>query len=332
MKVLVTGGCGYIGSHTIVDLVQNGYDVICVDNNVRSNPDVMKHIQTITGQLVPHYNVDLKDEHAIRSVFEANRDIQAVIHFAAYKAVGESVAEPLLYYKNNLQGLLNVLTCVELYKTPYFVFSSSCTVYGQPDVACVTEITPLKPANSPYGATKQMGETILRDFAAATPTTKISLLRYFNPAGAHPSLYIGESGVYGVQSLTSAIVASVRGAYPMRVFGGDYATADGSCMRDFVHVCDIASAHTLALRYMIDKQTVPTSVFNLGSGSPHTVLEAIRAFKAASRRDVDYVVIERRPGDVEAIYSDIQLAQRELKWTPKYTLHDIMKTAWTYTG
>jgi UDP-glucose 4-epimerase len=332
MKVLVTGGCGYIGSHTIVDLLQHGYDVISVDNYVRSDPDVLTHIETITGRLVPNYDIDLKDEDALRYVFEANRDIQAVIHFAAYKAVGESVAEPLLYYKNNLQSLMNVLTCVDVYKVPYVVFSSSCTVYGEPDVACVTETTPLNPAASPYGSTKQMGEIMLRDFAAASSTTKVTMLRYFNPAGAHPSLRIGERGTHGIQSLTSAIVAAVRSKQPVRVFGGDYATADGSCMRDFVHVCDIAAAHTCALTYMINKQTVPSRVFNLGMGTPHTVLEAIRAFEAANSRTVDYVIVDRRPGDVEAIYSDIQRAKDELEWVPKYTLHDIMKTAWMYTG
>lgn len=332
MKVLVTGGCGYIGSHSIVDLLENGHKVVCVDNCVRSSPDIIEKIQKLTkntsNELV-YYNVDIKDI-TLRAVFEEHADIAAVIHFAAYKAVGESVTEPLMYYQNNIIGLLNLLECVQHYKVPAFVFSSSCTVYGQPDSMPVSENTPQKPANSPYGVTKQMGERILEDFVKANPQTKVSLLRYFNPAGAHPSTTIGENPNHGVQSLTSAIVSAVGEKRTLKVFGGDYDTVDGSCIRDFIHVCDIASAHRLAIDYIFNAQKQSASIFNLGSGKPNSVLEALAAFTVANKIRVPYEIVDRRPGDVSAIYSNNERANTILGWIPKYTIQDIMKTAWDY--
>lgn len=330
MKILVTGGCGYIGSHTIVDLLDAGHDVVSLDSNVRSSSEAMLHIKNITGKTVVNYAIDMTDEAKLRSLFEENKDINGVIHFAAFKSVGESTVQPLMYYRNNLYGLINLMTCVEAYKTAFLVFSSSCTVYGQPDTMPVNEATPLKPANCPYGSTKQMGEVMLQDFARATPSTKVCLLRYFNPAGAHPSLKLGEDPNQGVQSLTPAIVSSVAKKTQLKVFGSDYATSDGSCVRDFIHVCDIASAHTQAVSYMAAPTVPSINIFNLGSGSPSTVFEALTAFEQATSQKVDYIVTPRRPGDIEAIFSDNSFARTELKWEPKYSLQDIMRTAWDF--
>src|SRR5919107_149594 len=251
-KILVTGGCGYIGSHTLVDLIENGYEVISVDDNSRSSASVLKGIERITGKTVKNYKVDLCNFDDTFAIFQENDDIAGIIHFAAYKAVGESVEQPLLYFENNLVSLINLLKCVQEFHIPYFVFSSSCTVYGNPDQIPVTEQTPPKPAESPYGYTKQMGEQIINEFSKAS-SAQCVLLRYFNPVGAHPSILIGELPVGKPANLVPAITQTAIGKLPqMMVYGDDYDTRDGSCIRDYIHVCDIAHAHTLAIRFLME--------------------------------------------------------------------------------
>ncbi len=328
--ILVTGGCGYLGSHTIVDLIENGYDVISVDNNSRSNPLILDGIESITGKKVKNYKVDLCDFDDSFAIFQEN-DIKGVIHFAAYKAVEESVEKPLLYFENNLNSLINLLKCVQEFQTPYFVFSSSCTVYGNPEQVPVTETTPPKPAASPYGYTKQMGEQIINEFAKSSGTNSI-LLRYFNPAGAHPSIRIGEMPVGKPQNLIPGITQTAIGKLDvMYVHGDDYPTRDGSCIRDYIHVSDIAHAHTLALQYLEKGNNIGLcEVFNLGSGTGVTVLEAIQAFEKVSGVKLNYEIGPRRAGDVIAIYANNDLAQSLLGWHPQYSLEDMMRTAWEW--
>ena len=331
-KILVTGGCGYIGSHTLVDLIQSGYDVISIDNNSRSNPDSLKGVEAITGKAVKNYKVDLCNFDDTHAVFQENTDIVGIIHFAAYKAVGESVDKPLFYYENNLNSLINVLKCVRDFEIPYFVFSSSCTVYGNPDVIPVTEKTVTKPAESPYGATKQMGEQILTDFAKKFTGTNVISLRYFNPVGAHPSIAIGELPIGRPQNLFPAITQTAIGKLPkMTVHGSDYDTRDGSCLRDFIHVSDIAHAHTLAVQFLENnKNATNYEIFNLGTGNGVTVLEAINAFEKVSGEKLNYEIGPRRPGDVVAIYANNDYAVKSLGWDIKYGIEDMMDTAWKW--
>ncbi|MFT4153903.1 UDP-glucose 4-epimerase GalE [Parafilimonas sp.] len=330
-KILVTGGCGYIGAHTVVDLLENGYEVISIDDNSRSSTYLLDGIEKITGITIKNYNVDLKNFDETRAVFQENEDIEGIIHFAAYKAVGESVEEPLMYYENNLFSLINILKCVKEFTIPGFVFSSSCTVYGNPDEIPVTESSPIKKAESPYGATKQMGETIVEDFSKVQTCNTI-LLRYFNPVGAHPSVHIGELPLGRPQNLVPAITQCAIGKIPeMTVYGTDYPTRDGSCIRDYIHVCDIAHAHTLALELLINKKNKSAcEVFNLGSGNGVTVLEAIAAFEKISGQKLNYQLGPRRPGDVVAIYANNDLARATLNWDIKYDLEDMMRTAWEW--
>jgi UDP-glucose 4-epimerase len=330
-KILVTGGCGYIGSHTIADLVENGYDVISVDNNSRSNPNVLLGIELITGKKIKNYKVDLCNFDDTHAIFQENTDITGIIHFAAYKSVGESVENPLLYFENNLNSLINLLKCAQEFQTPNFVFSSSCSVYGNPDEIPVTENTQLKPAESPYGSTKQMGEEIVKEFAKNSVTECI-LLRYFNPAGAHPSIQIGEMPVGKPSNLIPGITQTAIGRIPkMLVHGNDYSTRDGSCIRDYIHVCDVAHAHTLSLKYL-EKGENKTSceIFNLGTGTGITVLEAIHAFEKISGIKLNYEIGPRRPGDVIAVFANNDLAKKRLGWNPEFSLDDIMTTAWKW--
>lgn len=330
-KILVTGGCGYIGSHTLVDLIENGFEVISVDNNSRSSTRLLDGIEKITGKKVKNYKVDLCNFDDMHAIFEENDDIEGIIHFAAYKAVGESVQKPLMYFENNLFSLINLLKCVEAFKIKYFVFSSSCTVYGNPDEIPVTETTPPKPAESPYGYTKQMGEQIINEFSRASGTQCI-LLRYFNPAGAHPSVLIGELPIDKPQNLVPAITQTAIGKLPqLFVYGNDYPTRDGSNIRDFIHVSDLAHAHTLALQYLLDGRSAANcEVFNLGTGSGISVLEALQAFERATGVKLNYTIAPRRPGDVVAIYANNDKARNLLGWEPKYGLDDIMLTAWKW--
>jgi UDP-glucose 4-epimerase len=329
MRVLVTGGCGYIGSHTIVALLQRGHSVVCLDNCSRASEGAIDRIQSVTGVRVPFINMDLCDPRLL-TILRMYRGIDAVIHFAAFKAVGESTAQPLMYYDNNLRSLTNLLCACQALGIHRIVFSSSCTVYGEPDSIPVTESAPIKPAISPYGATKQMGERILTDFVARPGATeKVCLLRYFNPAGAHPSGLLGEESTGAPQNLTPILVDVAAGRRAeISVFGGDYPTRDGTCIRDFIHVCDIASAHCLALEKMPAEPGV--SVYNLGAGRGVTVLEAVAAFEAATGVLIPYKIVDRRTGDVSAVYGDNTKARAELGWTLEYSLEDIMRTSWAY--
>jgi UDP-glucose 4-epimerase len=330
-KILVTGGCGYIGSHTIVDLVENGYEVISVDNNARSTPRILEGVEKITGKKIKNYKVDLCNFDDTFAIFQENEDIAGIIHFAAYKAVGESVEVPLLYFENNLVSLINLLKCVQEFHVPYFVFSSSCTVYGNPDEIPVTESTPPKPAESPYGYTKQMGEQIINEFSKAN-LTQCVLLRYFNPVGAHPSIQIGELPIGKPANLVPAITQTAIGKIPeLVVYGNDYSTRDGSCIRDFIHVSDISHAHTLSIDYLLaEKSKKRCEVFNLGTGNGVTVLEAIKAFEKVSGVALNYKIGPRRPGDVVAIYANNEYARTTLGWETQYSLEDMMSTAWKW--
>lgn len=330
-KILVTGGCGYIGSHTIVDLIENGYEVISVDNNSRSNPAILEGVEKITGKWVKNYRVDLCNFDDTFAIFQENETIEGIIHFAAYKAVGESVEKPLMYFENNINSLINLLKCVEEFNVPFFVFSSSCTVYGNPDQIPVTEKTAPKPAESPYGYTKQMGEQIINEFSKKEGTQCI-LLRYFNPVGAHGSIHIGEMPFGKPQNLVPAITQTAIGKLPkMVVYGNDYDTRDGSCLRDFIHVSDIANAHTLAIRYLQEQKNLHRcEVFNLGTGNGVTVLEAIQSFERISGVKLNYEIGPRRTGDVIAIYANNDLARKQLGWQPRYSLDEMMLTAWRW--
>jgi UDP-glucose 4-epimerase len=330
-KILVTGGCGYIGAHTIVDLIEHGFDVISADNNSRSNENILDAVKAITGKVVKNYKVDLCIYDDTCAIFQENPGITGIIHFAAYKAVGESVEKPLLYFENNLNSLINILKCADEFVVPNFVFSSSCTVYGNPDAIPVTEETPMKPAESAYGATKQMGEKIVSDAVNASKNNAI-LLRYFNPVGAHPSTLMGELPLGKPQNLVPAITQTAIGKLPMmKVWGNDYDTKDGSCVRDYIHVSDIAHAHTLALNYLLEgRNQTNCDVFNLGTGDGLTVLEIINAFEKASGVKLNYEIGPRRPGDVVAIYANNDRAKKLLGWNPKYSLQDMMETAWKW--
>jgi UDP-glucose 4-epimerase len=330
--ILVTGGCGYIGSHTIVDLIENGYSVISIDNNSRSNANMLDGVKEITGITVKNYAIDLCDYKATHAVFEENVEIAGIIHFAAYKAVGESVSLPLDYYENNISSLVNILRCAQIYKVPHFVFSSSCTVYGNPENAIVTESSPLQIASSPYGATKQMGEVIVKDTVVSNANMQAILLRYFNPVGAHASLAIGELPIGKPQNLVPAITQTAIGKLPqMKVYGSDYDTKDGTCIRDYIHVCDIAHAHTLALQLLEKKQNKTNcDIFNLGTGTGYTVLEMIKTFEKVSGVSLNYILDERRDGDVVAIYANNDKAKSELHWHTKFTVEDMMRSAWEW--
>ncbi|MGB4844186.1 MAG: UDP-glucose 4-epimerase GalE [Ferruginibacter sp.] len=330
-KILVTGGCGYIGAHTIVDLIEHGFDVISADNNSRSNENILDAVEKITGKIIKNYKVDLCIYDDTVAVFQENPDIVGIIHFAAYKSVGESVKNPLLYFENNLNSLINILKCADEFSVPNFVFSSSCTVYGNPDKIPVTEETPMKPAESAYGATKQMGEQIVQE-AVNCNTNRAILLRYFNPVGAHPSALIGELPIGKPQNLVPAITQTAIGKLPMmQVWGNDYDTRDGSCVRDYIHVCDIAHAHTLALNYLLqNKNQSNCDIFNLGTGDGHTVMEIIAEFEKTSKVKLNYKIGPRRSGDVIAIYANSDKAKNLLNWHPKYNLHQMVATAWSW--
>ena len=330
-KILVTGGCGYIGSHTIVDLIENGYEVISADNNSRSNDQMLKGVEAITGKKVKNYKVDLCIYDDTYAIFQENPDIHGIIHFAAFKSVEESVSKPLMYFENNLNSLINILKCTDEFNIANFVFSSSCTVYGNPDSIPVTEETPQKPAESPYGATKQMGEQIVNE-AVNSSSFQAILLRYFNPVGAHPSALIGELPIGKPSNLVPAITQTAVGKMPeMQVWGTDYPTKDGSCVRDYIHVSDIAHAHTLALKFLEDhKNNGPCPIFNLGSGTGYTVLEVIHAFEKISGMSLNYNKGARRAGDVVAIYANNEKATQLLDWKPQYNLSDMMRSAWNW--
>jgi len=331
-KILVTGGTGYIGSHTSVELIEEGFDVIIIDNLYNSEAEVVDRIQKITG-IKPVLEVfDLCDLEKLEGFFKKNKDIAAVIHFAAYKAVGESVNKPLEYYRNNLLSLVNLLDAMKRFSVPGLVFSSSCTVYGQPEKLPVTEDAPLQPATSPYGNTKQIGEAIIRDTTVSDKNIKAISLRYFNPIGAHPSSLIGELPRGVPENLVPYITQTAYGLRDeLKVFGDDYNTPDGSCIRDYLHVVDLAKAHVVAVKRLIEgRNKTNYEVFNLGTGKGVTVLEAIRSFECISGIKLKYKITGRRPGDIEKIWADPSFANKELGWKTLSSLNEAMKTAWDW--
>lgn len=331
-KVLVTGGCGFIGSHTIVDLLNHGFSVVSVDNLSNADGSAIEGIRKITGTEVVNYSVDLCDLLATKQVFEDHPDISGIIHFAALKLVGESVEQPVRYYHNNLNSLLNILDCMETFGVAHLIFSSSCSVYGNAQELPVTEETPLQEAESPYARTKQMGEAIIRDFTRVHPTHNGILLRYFNPAGAHESILIGEAPSNPASNLVPVITETAIGKRAeMVVFGNDYPTRDGSCVRDFIHVMDLANAHTKALQYLLDaRQSTNCEIFNLGTGQGITVLEAIQAFEKVTGQQLRYRIGPRRPGDVVGVYANKDRSEKRLGWHPTRTIEEIMRTAWEW--
>lgn len=331
-KILVTGGTGYIGSHTAVELIGEGYEVIIIDNLYNSDAEVADAIGKITG-MKPHLEVfDLCDKNRLDNLFKTTPGIDAVIHFAAYKAVGESVKKPLEYYRNNLVSLMNLLDIMVKYSVPDIVFSSSCTVYGQPEKLPVTEDSPLQPATSPYGNTKQIGEEIIRDAAFAGKNLRAVSLRYFNPVGAHPTTLIGELPRGVPENLVPYITQTAIGLRDeLRVFGNDYNTPDGSCIRDYLHVCDLAIAHVVAVKRLIENRNKKNyEVFNLGTGKGVSVFEAISSFESVSGLKLNYRVTGRREGDIEKIWADASLAYSELGWKTRYSLDEAMSSAWSW--
>jgi len=331
-KILVTGGTGYIGSHTSVELINNGFDVVIIDNLYNSEAEVADRIQMITGIRPGLEIIDICDKVKLENFFGNNRDIAAIIHFAAYKAVSESVSKPLNYYYNNLVSLINLLDVMKQFNVPDIVFSSSCTVYGQPEKLPVTEDAPLQPAISPYGNTKQIGEEILRDTTFAEKNIKAVALRYFNPIGAHPSGLIGELPRGVPENLVPFITQTAYGLRDeLKVYGNDYDTPDGSCIRDYLHVVDLAKAHVVAVKRLLDRKNKKDyEVFNLGTGIGVSVLEAITSFERVSGIKLKYSITNRRPGDIEKIWADPSFANKELGWKTVSTLDEAMKTAWEW--
>jgi UDP-glucose 4-epimerase len=331
-KILVTGGTGYIGSHTTVELIEEGYDVVIIDNLYNSEAEVVDRIEKITGVRPLLEVFDLCDKNRTEMFFVNNRDIAAIIHFAAYKAVGESVNKPLDYYRNNLGSLVNILGAMQSNGISNLVFSSSCTVYGQPDKLPVTEEAPLQVATSPYGNTKQIGEEIIRDTAISTNEINAISLRYFNPIGAHPSALIGELPRGVPENLVPYITQTAIGLRDeLNVYGNDYDTPDGSCIRDYLHVSDLAKAHVVAVKRLIEKKNkLNYEIFNLGTGNGVSVLEAIHSFEKISGIKLKYKITGRRQGDIVKIWADPSLANKELGWRTVYSLDDCMKTAWLW--
>lgn len=332
VRILVTGGTGYIGSHTVVELLENGFEPVIIDNLVNSQLNVLDGIQGITGKRPLFENFDLCNLQRLREFCGKFSDIRAIIHFAALKAVGESVEKPLEYYRNNIVSLLNLLDVMREFKIPGLVFSSSCTVYGQPDKLPVTEDSPIKPANSPYGNTKQISEEIIRDTLAAVPGLKAISLRYFNPIGAHPSALIGELPAGMPLNLVPFITQTVIGVRPeLRVFGNDYDTPDGTGIRDYINVVDLAKAHVSAIKRLLEKSSEHSfEVFNLGTGKGLSVMEIIKSFEKTTGQKVNYRILPRRPGDISTVYADTSLANRELGWKADTPLETTLMSAWKW--
>jgi UDP-glucose 4-epimerase len=329
-KILVTGGTGFIGSHTAVELINAGYEVILVDDFSNSNPKILTQLETITGQKPDFTELDLCDEQKVIDFVAAHPDITGVIHFAAFKAVGESVNFPLKYYRNNFYSLINVITAFN--SNVNLVFSSSCTVYGQPDQLPVTEDAPVKRAESPYGNTKQIAEEILRDTCAVSPDLKVISLRYFNPVGAHASALIGELPIGVPQNLVPFITQSAIGKRgPITVFGSDYSTPDGSAVRDYIHVVDLGKAHVAAIKRLEEAKAEGNyEVFNLGTGKGSSVLEIIQAFEASTGEKLNYTVGPRREGDVEQVWGDVTKSEEGLGWKAELDVNEMMLSAWNW--
>ncbi|MDR3140137.1 MAG: UDP-glucose 4-epimerase GalE [Tannerellaceae bacterium] len=330
--ILVTGGTGYIGSHTVVELQTAGYEVVIIDNLSNSNREVIDGIERISGIRPVFYEMDCNDKPGLQKVLMENKGIKGIIHFAASKAVGESVHKPLAYYRNNLVTLLNLLDLMPEYAVEGIVFSSSCTVYGQPDVLPVTEDAPIKPALSPYGNTKQINEEIIRDAIHAGLPFKSIILRYFNPIGAHPSAEIGELPNGVPQNLVPFVTQTAIGIRKeLSVFGDDYDTPDGSCIRDYINVVDLAKAHVIAMNRMLENKSKNNlEIFNLGTGRGISVLELINTFEKSTGVKVLYKIVERREGDIEKVWANPEHANKVLGWAAKETLEDTLITAWNW--
>ena len=327
--ILVTGGAGYIGSHTVVELLNTGYEVIIVDDFSNSKPEVIDKIKIITQKLPILEIVDVKDEKELNYVFQ-NYNIEGVIHFAALKAVSESIEKSLDYYQNNISGLINVLQCCKKHNVNKFIFSSSCTVYGNPDEIMVDETAPTKEATTPYGKSKKMGEDIIID-STLSNNFKSVLLRYFNPVGSHDSGLIGDDPSGVPNNLVPYLTKVVNGDLEqLSVFGDDYNTPDGTCIRDYIHVVDLAIAHVKSLEYLDKLNNNESDVFNLGTGSGSSVLDLINSFEKSTDKKVNYKIVGRRDGDIEAIYCNPKKANNILEWKTKYDLFDMMKSAWNY--
>ncbi len=331
-QILVTGGTGYIGSHTVVELQKDGFDVVIVDNLSNSDISVLDGIERITGIRPAFEKFDLTDKQRTNDFFKRYSNIEAIIHFAAYKAVGESVQQPLKYYRNNLTSLLNLLDAMKDYNIQHFVFSSSCTIYGQPDELPVTEKAPIKKAMSPYGNTKQISEEILQDAVKADNTKQVIALRYFNPIGAHESANIGELPQGVPDNLVPFVTQTAIGIRPeLKVFGNDYNTPDGSCIRDYIHVVDLAKAHVVAIQRLIDKQNkTGFEFFNLGTGKGTSVLEIVYTFEKVTGVKLNYRIVGRREGDVEKVWADTSYANRELGWKTGQSLEQALLSAWNW--
>ena len=327
MSILLTGGAGYIGSHTCVELLNAGYDVVVVDNYVNSQPEALRRVETMTGKKVTAYEADVCDKAAMDAIF-AKEKIEAVIHFAGLKAVGESVAEPLMYYRNNLDSTLTLVETMVKYGCKRIVFSSSATVYGAPDFSPVPETARLGCSN-PYGWTKYMIEQILRDWAAAQKDVSVVLLRYFNPVGAHPSGLIGENPNGRPNNLMPNVLNAASGKVKeLKVFGGDYDTPDGTCVRDYIHVVDLAKGHVCALKYAAEHPGI--EAINLGTGVGYSVLDIINRFERSTGVKVPYVITERRPGDVPSYYANPEKAAKLLNWHTEKTLDDMCRDSWAF--
>ena len=332
MKILVTGGLGFIGSHTVVELQNEGFEVVIIDDCSNADDSVLDGITAITGKRPTFEKFDLKEKSKVEDFFSRHGDVAGVIHFAASKAVGESVEKPLLYYENNIGTLVYILKELRKKNKASFIFSSSCTVYGQADKMPITEDAPVKAAESPYGNTKQMGEEIIFDTCKVTPTLNAIALRYFNPMGSHPSAEIGELPIGVPQNLVPFITQTGIGLRKeLSVFGDDYPTTDGTCIRDYIYVVDLAKAHVVALeRLLAGNNNENYEVFNVGTGKGSSVLEAIQSFEKVSGKKLNYKIVDRRAGDITSAYADTTKANTVLGWKSEYTLDEAMKSAWVW--
>lgn len=333
MKVIVTGGAGYIGSHTVVELYNAGYETVIFDNFSNSSEDIIKRVSEIVDKEISYYKVDLSDAKACKLAFESHSDASAVIHFAAFKSVSESIAKPAQYYRNNIESLLNVMSSMESFKMPFLVFSSSCTIYGEAEELPVKETTPMLPPNSPYGHTKQLGEYILNNLSKLNAGQLRSIaLRYFNPIGAHPSGNIGElpNGVpNNLMPFITQTAAGIRES--LSIFGKDYDTQDGTAIRDYIHVVDLAIAHVKALDYMkSDQSKARYQTFNVGTGKGSSVMEVIESFERTSGTKLNYRFAPRRDGDIASIYAESSHMKKTLNWSAKYNLDDMTRSAWIW--
>jgi len=331
MKIVVTGGLGFIGSHTVVELQNQGFEVVIIDNLSNTSLNVLDGIANITGITTAFENLDLREKEKVQEFFKRHRDISGVIHFAASKAVGESVGNPLLYYENNLNTLIYLLQELQQQPEANFIFSSSCTVYGQAEKMPITEDASIQTAMSPYGNTKQIGEEIITDTAKVTNVNAV-LLRYFNPIGAHPSAEIGELPLGVPQNLVPFITQTGLGLRKeLSVYGNDYPTPDGTCVRDYIHVVDLAKAHVIAMKRLLEKKNLDNvEIFNLGTGTGSSVLEVIHSFEKVSGKKLPYKIVERREGDITSAFANTDKANKVLGWKAQYTLDEAMESAWKW--